>query len=86
VLELIYAQQVFGRPFVMAQGVPAARLDVMRKAFLATLKDKDLLAEAAKLRLDVNPVPGDELQTLVEKLYAAPAHIIKRAGDALKGL
>ena len=86
VLELIYAQQVFGRPFVMAQGVPAARLEVMRKAFLAALKDKDLLAEAAKLRLDINPVPGDELQTLVAKLYASPPHIIKRAGEALKGL
>ena len=57
----------------------------MRGAFLAALKDKNLLADAAKLRLDVNPVSGDELQALVTKLYATPAHIIKRAGDALKG-
>jgi tripartite-type tricarboxylate transporter receptor subunit TctC len=85
VLELIYAQQVFGRPFVMADGVPAARLAIMRKAFLAALADKELLADAAKLRLDINPVPGEELQTLVAKLYASPPHIIKRAGDALKG-
>ena len=85
VLQLIYSQQEFGRPFVMAQGVPAARLKIMRGAFLAALKDKDLLADAAKLRLDVNPVSGDELQALVTKLYATPAHIIKRAGDALKG-
>ena len=85
VLHLIYSQQVFGRPFVMAKGVPAARLKIMRNAFLAALKDKDLLADAAKLRLDVNPVSGDELQALVTKLYATPAYIIKRAGDALKG-
>jgi tripartite-type tricarboxylate transporter receptor subunit TctC len=86
VLELIYSQQVFGRPFVMAERVPPARLALMRKAFLATLADKDLLADAAKLRLDINPVPGEELQALVQKLYASPPHIIKRAGDALKGL
>ncbi len=86
VLELIYSQQVFGRPFVMAERVPSARLAIMRTAFLAALKDKDLLAEAAKLRLDVQPVPGDELQALVERLYATPAHIVKRAGDALKGI
>src|SRR5262249_12282269 len=85
VLQLIYSQQVFGRPFVMAEGVPATRLNIMRNAFLAALKDKNLLADAAKLRLDVNPVSGDELQALVTKLYATPAHIIKRAGDALKG-
>ena len=86
VLELIYGQQTFGRPFVMAERVPPARLAVMRKAFLATLADKDFLADAAKLRLDINPVAGEELQTLVQKLYASPPHIIKRAGDALKGL
>jgi tripartite-type tricarboxylate transporter receptor subunit TctC len=86
VLQLIYSQQVFGRPFVMAADVPAARLKIIRNSFLAALKDKELLAEAAKMRLDVNPVSGDELQALVTTLYATPAHIIKRAGDALKGL
>ncbi len=86
VLELIYSQQTFGRPFVMAERVPPARLAAMRKAFLATLADKDFLADAAKLRLDINPVAGEELQALVQKLYASPPHIIKRAGDALKGL
>jgi tripartite-type tricarboxylate transporter receptor subunit TctC len=83
VLELIYSQQLFGRPFVVAPGVPPARVAVLRKAFLEALQDKELLAEAAKMRLDVSPVSGDELQTLVEKLYATPAHIISRATEAL---
>jgi tripartite-type tricarboxylate transporter receptor subunit TctC len=83
VLELIYSQQLFGRPFVVAPGVPPARVAVLRKAFLEALQDKELLAEAAKMRLDVSPVSGEELQTLVDKLYATPAHIISRATEAL---
>ena len=83
VLELIYSQQLFGRPFVVAPGVPPARVAVLRRAFLDALQDKELLADAAKMRLDVGPVSGEELQTLVEKLYATPAHIISRATEAL---
>jgi tripartite-type tricarboxylate transporter receptor subunit TctC len=85
VLELIYAQQVFGRPFVMAPGVPPARIAIMRKALLEVLQDKELIAEAAKMRLDINPVTGEALQALVEKLYATPAPIVRRATEALKG-
>jgi len=82
-LELIYGQQLFGRPFVVAPGVPPARVAMLRKAFWETMQDKDLIAEAAKMRLDVSPVSGEELQALVEKLYATPAHIITRATEAL---
>jgi tripartite-type tricarboxylate transporter receptor subunit TctC len=83
VLELIYSQQTFGRPFVAAPGVPQARVAVLRKALRETLQDKEVAAEAGKMRLDVNPVSGEDLQALVEKLYAAPAHIVTRAAEAL---
>jgi tripartite-type tricarboxylate transporter receptor subunit TctC len=83
VLELIYSQQLFGRPFVVAPGVPAARIAALRRAFMETLQDKDLRADAAKMRLDVDPVSGETLQALVEKLYTTPADIIRRATQAL---
>jgi tripartite-type tricarboxylate transporter receptor subunit TctC len=83
VLELIYSQQSFRRPFVMAAGVPPARAALLRKALIAALKDPELLAEAQKMRLDIDRVSGEELQALVEKVYAAPPHIIARAADAL---
>jgi tripartite-type tricarboxylate transporter receptor subunit TctC len=67
----------------VAPGVPPARVAALRKALLETLRDKELLAEAAKMRLDVEPVSGEELQALVEKLYSTPAHIIDRAKEAL---
>jgi hypothetical protein len=83
VLELIYSQQMFSRPFVMAPGVPATRVATLRKAFRDALQDQELLADAEKVRLDINPVSGEELQALVEKLYATPPHIVARAAEAL---
>jgi tripartite-type tricarboxylate transporter receptor subunit TctC len=68
---------------VIAAGVPPARVTLLRKALIAALKDQELLAEAAKMRLDIDPVSGEELQALVEKVYAAPPPIIARAADAL---
>lgn len=83
VLSLIYAQQQFGRPFVMPPGGPPDRIAAMRRAFVQVLADKDLLAEAAKLNLDIELMSGDELQTYVEGLYATPQEIVKRAINAL---
>jgi tripartite-type tricarboxylate transporter receptor subunit TctC len=83
VLELVYTQEIFGRPYVLPAGVPPDRADTLRRAFVAALADKDLLAEAQKLNLDLEPVSGGELQGLVAKIYATPAPIIERARDAL---
>jgi tripartite-type tricarboxylate transporter receptor subunit TctC len=83
VLEFIYSQQLFGRPFVMADGVPAARAAAMRNAFSQAIRDPELLADAAKMRLEVNPTSGADLQVLLEKTYATPSDIVSRATEAL---
>lgn len=82
VLELIFAQQEFGRPFVAAPATPAARVALLRKAFMAAMKDQALLAEAASMKLDIDPVSGEELQALSARLYAMPAALVERAKDA----
>ena len=82
-MEMIYSQNLFGRPYVMAPGVPADRVAALRKAFIAMLEDKALLAEAQKSGLDVGPMGGEELQALVAKLYAMPAKVIERAKQSL---
>jgi tripartite-type tricarboxylate transporter receptor subunit TctC len=83
VLGLIYAQQQFGRPFVMPPGSPPERSTMLRDAFLQALQDKELLAEADKMKLDISPLSGDELQSIVGRIYATPTHIIDRAIKAL---
>jgi tripartite-type tricarboxylate transporter receptor subunit TctC len=85
IMDLIWGQQTFGRPFVMAPGVPAERVATMRRAFLEALRDPALLAEAKKLKLDIGPVSGEELQKLVARLYASPPDIVRGAAAALAG-
>ena len=82
-IELVFSQGLFGRPYVMPPGVPADRVAALRKAFIEALNDKSLRAEAAKMQLDVDPMPGDELQTMVAGLYATPSHLVERARQAL---
>jgi tripartite-type tricarboxylate transporter receptor subunit TctC len=83
VLELVYAQAVFGRPYVLPPGVPAERVAALRKAFMAALADPALLAEAKKMKLDVEPLAGDEVQAMVGQLFAMPKRIVERAKQAL---
>lgn len=83
VMELAYSQEVFGRPFVAPPSVPQERVDALRKAFMDALKDKDLLADAKKQRLDIDPLSGADVQALVKKVYAMPANIVAKAKEAL---
>lgn len=82
VLELVYSQLVFGRPYVLPPGVPADRVTTLRRAFDATMKDKALVAEAAKAQIDVDSVTGEDVQKVVEKMFAAPKEIVERAKKA----
>jgi tripartite-type tricarboxylate transporter receptor subunit TctC len=83
-VELIVGQQVFGRPYIAPPGVPAEQISTLRAAFSATLKDKEFLAEAKKLRIDVSPSSGQKVQETVERLYATPKPIVERARELLK--
>ena len=78
VIELLLAQQVFGRPYVVPPGTPDARVKVLRAAFTATMKDKDYIAEASKLGLETDFGTGEEVQALVQKVYATPKDIVQR--------
>ena len=83
VLELVYTQELFGRPYVLPPGVPDDRVAALRRAFMETMHDPELRAEAAKMRVDVDAIPGDEIQALVAGMYATPRAIVERAKQAL---
>ena len=56
---------------------------MMRKAFLQVLADMDLLAEAEKLKLDIDAMSGDDLQAVIDQIYATPKPIVDRAIKAM---
>jgi tripartite-type tricarboxylate transporter receptor subunit TctC len=84
VMELIYSSETFGRPYMMSPGVPAERVVALRKAFMATMRDPELLAEAQKIGLVIDPISGEDLQALAEKIFATPATVVEQAKQALE--
>jgi tripartite-type tricarboxylate transporter receptor subunit TctC len=84
VMELIYSSETFGRPYMMAPGVPAERVAALRKAFMATMRDEDLLAEAQRIGIVIDPISGEELQALAEKIFATPPDVVERAKQAME--
>jgi tripartite-type tricarboxylate transporter receptor subunit TctC len=77
-LGLMSISNEFGRPVLAPPNVPAERVAALRAAFQAAMKDRELLAEAAKARFPVNVVSGDELTSLVERLNATPRELIEK--------
>jgi len=82
-LRLVTSRQVMGRPFAAPPGVPEDRNQALRKAFDETLRDAAFLEEANKLKLEVNPVPGTEIDTLIAELYRTPKDIVEEARKAI---
>lgn len=82
-LDLFYAQNLFGRPYVLAPEVPADRVAALRKAFMAAMADPELLAEAKKLNIDIIPSSGEEVQAQVARLFATPKETVDRVRKAI---
>jgi tripartite-type tricarboxylate transporter receptor subunit TctC len=83
ILKLLLAAQEMARPFAAPPGIPADRKAALVKAFDDTMKDPEYLADAKKLSIDVNPVSGNALDTLLAELYATPKDVVKKAGEAI---
>lgn len=78
-LELIFAPQVTAWPLIAPPELPAARLATLRKAFDDTVKDPAFVAEAEKIRIDVEPVPGADMQKIVERISSFDRTVVDRA-------
>ena len=77
-LDLLTAGTSFGRNFAAAPGTPPARLEILRRAFDATMKDPAFIAEAAQMQADIQPRQGADVQTLMQRVYATPKPVVAR--------
>jgi tripartite-type tricarboxylate transporter receptor subunit TctC len=82
-LEFYFTQNTIARPIMAPPGVPADRVAALRAAVLAMAKDQDFKDDAAKIGLDSDPISGEEVQKIVEKLVKTPPEVVKRVGDAI---
>ncbi len=69
-LEIFSAPSLIGRSMLAPPGVPAERVAELRAAFWKAINDTDLRADAAKLQLDLDPLPGDKLQGMFAASYS----------------
>lgn len=76
-LKIVFGTQEMGRPFVGPPEMPKARLAAIRKAFMDTLKDPEFLADAKRRRLEIDPVSGEDIEKLVNELYATPVELAR---------
>src|SRR5262245_13731511 len=85
VLLFISADTAISRPLVTSAGVPRERVDALRRAFDATMKDPEFLAEAEKSKTDISPMTGEEAQKIAQATINAPAEVRSRAGKLIEG-
>jgi hypothetical protein len=84
VLDLILIRQEPGRPMAAPPGVPDDRLAALRKAFDATLKDADFLAEAEKLQMEIDPLTAAQIDNLLKSAYTTSKDIVQKAAELLE--
>lgn len=71
-------EQAFGKSYLVPPEVPAERVAILRQAFAAVLKDKEFLAEAAKVRIEITAQSGEDVERVVQNAYASTAAVIER--------
>lgn len=79
VLDIIFRQTQLARPLAAPPGTPKARVAALRKAMLDTLTDPALVADAKRIRIEFNPVPGKEAAAIFASYYKAPKPVVKKA-------
>jgi tripartite-type tricarboxylate transporter receptor subunit TctC len=76
-LRFVFSSVEFGRPYVFPPDVPKDRVEAMRKAFAEVATDPEMLAEAAKTKMDMTFHSPAHLERLVESLYQTPPDLIE---------
>lgn len=73
----------FGRFMLAAPGTPPDRVKALREAYVKSMKDPELIAEAKKGRMDMDPSTGEELQALLLEIMDQPKEVIERVKKIL---
>jgi tripartite-type tricarboxylate transporter receptor subunit TctC len=81
----VLAANEIGRPIVATPGIPADRVKMLRAAFMKTVNDSDLLEDAKKKKLELDPVSGEELEALAREIITQPAEVVERMKKLLGG-
>ena len=76
-MRFVFSSTEFGRPYLFPPEVPKDRVELMRKALAEAVKNPELVAEAAAMKLDMTYRAPEHLERLVADLYATPPALIE---------
>jgi tripartite-type tricarboxylate transporter receptor subunit TctC len=80
---LVGASSQLGRSLVGTPGIPQDRANALRAAFEKGMKDPEILALARKWKLDIDPIPGEEMQKTVTEILDTPQPVVELVRKAL---
>jgi tripartite-type tricarboxylate transporter receptor subunit TctC len=83
ILSLAFDQLALGRPFMAPPGIPEDRHAALSKAFAETLKDPALMADAEKMKLDIDYLSGEETQKMLKQFADYPPAVLQKAKLAM---
>jgi hypothetical protein len=83
ILVGVQNSSAFARPFALPPGTPRDRVEILHKAFHATLADPAFRAEADKARLQLDPITGPQMRQLVADVFKLDAAVIEKLRAAL---
>jgi tripartite-type tricarboxylate transporter receptor subunit TctC len=83
ILKLLLTTQEMARPFAAPPDIPPDRKSALISAFERATHDPELLAEADKLNVDINPLAAETMDRLLADLYATPKHLVEKAAQAV---
>jgi tripartite-type tricarboxylate transporter receptor subunit TctC len=83
VLELHFKQTILGRPVAASPTLSLDRLTTLRWAFLDVMRDREFLADAKKMNLDIDVATGEEVERIVAGFASYPAAVIRKARAAM---
>jgi tripartite-type tricarboxylate transporter receptor subunit TctC len=81
---VLTAGEGFGHPMMAPPGTPADRVKILRGAYTRALRDPELIAEAQKGGWVIEPVLGEGLQSLAERIMVQPLDVVNQVKKILR--
>jgi tripartite-type tricarboxylate transporter receptor subunit TctC len=83
VLDVHFKQLLLGRPLAGPPGIPNDRLQALREALVATMKDPEFMSEANRAGLDLDPASPEEVEQLLKRFTAFSPEVFRKAQEAI---
>lgn len=78
VARVMLVSATLGRPLIGTPGIPPERVKMLREAYLKAFAEPEVVQEAKKSRLDLETLPGDEVETQIREVMNQPKEVIER--------